>query len=357
MKRALILFAILVLGIGAGLWIKVNENQAAALAPSGGNGVIEGLDVDVSSRMPGRITAIRVQEGDRVKAGQVLVELDCREPRAAWTAAGAQLRMAQINVEASRAQVDAALGASRAASAAVHASGAQSRAARVSQAATSRQEQRVRQLKKVGGVTEVELDKVSTQVLGLNQQIAALDARTQGARGQAEAARARTRAIRKKAEAAVAAVQAARAAQSRAAVAVEECSLRSPISGTVLTRAHEPGEVVLPGSRVLTVIRLERVETSFYLPNRELAAAAVGRKVTVAADAYPDQKFRGTIRWISAEAEFTPRNVQTREDRDRLVYRVKVVIPNPDGRLRPGMPVDVRIHGTASTAAKLTEGN
>ena len=182
MKRALILFAILVLGIGAGLWIKVNENQAAALAPSGGNGVIEGLDVDVSSRMPGRITAIRVQEGDRVKAGQVLVELDCREPRAAWTAAGAQLRMAQINVEASRAQVDAALGASRAASAAVHASGAQSRAARVSQAATSRQEQRVRQLKKVGGVTEVELDKVSTQVLGLNQQIAALDARTQGAR-------------------------------------------------------------------------------------------------------------------------------------------------------------------------------
>ena len=357
MKRALAIFAVLVIGLSVGLWVKVNENHAASRAPSGGNGVIEGLDVDVSPRMPGRITAVKVREGDRVKKGQVLVELDCREPRAVLAAAGAQLRMAQINVEASQAQVDAALGASRAASAAVQASGAQTRALRANKAATSRHEKRVRQLKKVGGATEVELDKVSTQVRGQHQQIAALDAHTRAARGQAAAARAQARAVRKKVEAAVAGVKAARAAVSRAMVAVGECSLRSPITGTVLTRAQEPGEVVLPGSRVLTVIRLEQVKTSFYLPNRELAAAAVGKKVTVVADAYPGQKFEGTIRWISAEAEFTPRNVQTRQDRDRLVYRVKVEIPNPGTRLRPGMPVDVRIDGTGARTKQLTTRN
>ena len=349
MKRALGIFAFLVVGLSVGLWLKVNENHAASRAPAGGNGVIEGLDVDISARLPGRITAVKVREGDLVKQGQVLVELDCREPRAAMTAASAQLSMARINVEASRAQVDAALGAARAATAAIQASGAQSRALRATMDATSRQEKRVRQLEKVGGVTAVELDKVSTQVRGLNQQLVALDARTRAARGQASAARGQAQAVRKKAEAAVAAVKAAAAGVSRARVAVEECSLRSPISGTVLTRAHEPGEVVLPGSRVLSVIRLEQVKTSFYLPNRELAAAAVGMRVTVKADAYPGQLFPGTIRWVSAEAEFTPRNVQTREDRDRLVYRVKVVIQNPKLKLRPGMPVEVSIEGTENS--------
>lgn len=346
MKRALIIFAFLIVGLSVGLWIKINENHAAAMAPSGGNGVIEGLDVDVSARMPGRIATVAVQQGDRVKAGQVLATLDCREPRAVLDAARAQLRMAQINVEASRAQVQAALGASRAASAAVQASGAQSRALRANQDATSRHEKRVRQLKKVGGATEVEMDKVATQVRGLKQQIAALNARTRAARGQAAAARAQAQAVRKKAEAALAGVKAADAAVRRARVAVDECSLRAPITGMVLTRAREPGEVVLPGSRVLTVMRLQLVKTSFYLPNRELAAAAVGKPVSIQADAYPGKTFRGTIRWVSAEAEFTPRNVQTREDRDRLVYRVKVEIQNPDLELRPGMPVDVRIDGT-----------
>ena len=351
MKRVIGIFVILVVGLSVGLWLKVRENHAALRAPSGGNGVIEGREVDVSARMPGRIMAVKAREGDQVKKGQVLVQLDCREPRAAHSAAMAQLKMAQINVEASRAQVDAALGVARAAAASARASGAQSRALTANRDASSRHEKRVRQLRKVGGVTEVELDKVSTQVQGLTRQIEALQARTAAARGQAAAARARTEAVRKKAEAALAGVKAARATVRRAEVAVEECSLRAPISGTVLTRAFEAGEVVLPGSRVLTVVRLEQVKTSFYLPNRELAAAAPGKKVTVVADSYPGVTFPGIIRHVSAEAEFTPRNVQTREDRDRLVYRVEVQLPNPQKKLRPGMPVEVRIDGTGQTLA------
>jgi HlyD family secretion protein len=111
----------------------------------------------------------------------------------------------------------------------------------------------------------------------------------------------------------------------------------------VATRVLEPGEPVQPGSAVLTITDLTEARTRFYLPNAELAAAAPGREVRVRADAYPGQVFAGTIFYVSPRAEFTPRNVQTRDDRDRLVYAVEVRIANPDLRLRSGMPVEVEI--------------
>jgi HlyD family secretion protein len=343
MKRVIIVFAVLVVGLSIGLWVKVRQNQAATRAPPGGNGVIEGVEVDVGPRMPGRLLKVAVREGQAVRAGQVLAELDCREPRAALAAARARLEVARQTAAAARAQLDAALGTARAASASVQASGAQRRALQASQEATSKQEQRIRQLKGSGSATEVELDRISAQAQGLSEQIHALQAQRKAARGQAAAARARAEAVRKQAEGALAGIQGAQAGVQRALVAVEECTLRSPISGQVLVRAYEPGEVVLPGSRVLTVVRLDEVRTTFYLPNRELAAAAPGRRVTVKADAYPERSFSGTILSVSAEAEFTPRNIQTREDRDRLVYKVEVTIPNPKRQLRPGMPVEVSI--------------
>jgi HlyD family secretion protein len=141
-------------------------------------------------------------------------------------------------------------------------------------------------------------------------------------------------------------VAAVRAAGDRARLLVEECRLSAPISGIVQSRNYEPGEAVLPGNVLLTLIDLSEVTTTFYLPNAELAAARPGTRVEVVADAWPGRVFEGTITRVSAEADFTPRNVQTREDRDRLVYAVDVRIPNPEGRLRAGMPVEVTIPGT-----------
>jgi HlyD family secretion protein len=125
--------------------------------------------------------------------------------------------------------------------------------------------------------------------------------------------------------------------------------LRAPRDGIVQTRSYEVGEVVTPGTRVLTLVDTREVEATFYLPNAELGAAEPGRKVEVVADAYPDRVFEATIRRVGTSAEFTPRNVQTREDRDRLVYAVDIALENPDGALRPGMPVEVRIPGTAKS--------
>ncbi len=347
MKRIVVLFVVLTAGLSVGFWVKVRELKAARQRPAGGNGVIEGKEVDISTRLPGRIVAVKAVEGERVKVGQVLVELDCREPEAVLAAARAQLELAQQQAAAASAQVDAAMNAARASKAAVTASGAQERSVAANRHAAVRQEARVKQLKGEGGATEVQLDKISATVEDLGQRIKALRAQSAAAKGKAAAARAQARAVAEQAKGALAMIKAAKAGVERALVAAGECRIKSPLSGVVVVRAHEPGEVVLPGSRVLTVIQLETVEACFYLPNRELAAATPGKAVSIAADAYPGRKFKGRILTVAAESEFTPRNVQTREDRDRLVYKVKVSIPNPKGELRPGMPVDVTIDGAA----------
>ena len=345
MKRVIVLFVVLVVGLSAGLYIKVRQSQAALEQPPGGTGVVEADRADISARIPSRALRIHVDEGDRVKQGQVLVELDCREQEAALAAARARLEMARGQAGAAQAQVNAALRSARAAAAGVRAPAAQSQALQATRDATSRQVKRIEQLRGEGGATELDLDRSSTQVQRLSDQIAALRAQATAARSQAAAARAQADAAGKQAQAAVAAITAAQADVSRVQTLVDECRLRAPFDGTVLTRALEPGEVVLPGARLLTVVRMSRVETIFYIPNRDLAAAKPGRKVTVVADTYPDRRFAGTILSVAPEAEFTPRNVQTREDRDRLVYAVRVSIPNPDEKLRPGMPVEVRIEG------------
>lgn len=346
MKRIIVVFAVLIGALSILLGIKVRAQQAKALEPSGGSAVIEGTEADVTSRLPARIARITVQEGAAVKAGDVLVELDCEEQNALLEAARAKLAAAEHQAAAAEARVDAALGSMNAAVAGVGAAGAKRKALATNRDVSKRQVERLNRLAGEGGATAMDLDRASAKATSLSEQLSALDASLEAARGQAKAARAQANAAQAAAQAAVNAIAAAKADVRRAQALVAECSIEAPIDGYVQTRAYEPKEVVLPGSKILTLVRIDRVEATFYLPNRELAAAARGRPVKVVADAYPGRVFTGSIARVAAKAEFTPRNVQTREDRDRLVYPVTVEIGNPDGTLRPGMPVDVSIEGT-----------
>lgn len=345
MKRVAIIFLALTVGLSVGLWLKVRALRAAEQAPAGSSGVIEGVHVDVSTRLSARVREVRVREGQAVKKDQLLVVLDCREQTALLAGARAQLAAAKAQGAAAQAQIEVALGAARAARASVQASGARSSALAANRSLSSRQAERIRKLQGEGGATAIDLDRAATQLKNLDRQPGALRAQLSAARGQAAAARARADAARKQAEAARAQIVAAKANVERADVLIGECSLRAPISGRVQLRAREPGELALPGSRLLTLIQMDPVEAVFYLPNRELGQAKPGRSVVVRADTYPARRFEGVIRHVSSEAEFTSRTVQTRRDRDRLVYAVTVDIPNPEGLLRAGMPVDIRIAG------------
>jgi HlyD family secretion protein len=346
MKRALILIGVLAGALLVALVLRVRHLRAAEHGLAGGSGVIEGIDVNVTSRIAARITKVNVREGDLVKQGDVLVELDCIEQQPVFNQANAALASAQSKVQTAR---------STAASAAENASGAsQNISAATSQVDVLKTQDnlaridlaRTEALVKSGTLAPAALDEARSKHLALLSQIAAQNARESMIKNQANALRASGTGARSQAIAAQDDVTAAVADVARAKVSVNECKLLAPRDAMVVSRNLEPGEPVEPGTNVLALTDVTEARTRFYLPNSELAAAAPGRKARVVADAYPGQTFEGTIFYVSPRAEFTPRNVQTREDRERLVYAVEVRVPNADRRLRSGMPVEVVIEGS-----------
>ena len=118
------------------------------------------------------------------------------------------------------------------------------------------------------------------------------------------------------------------------------CDVLSPLRGTVLTKYFEEGEMVNPGAKLLTVANLADVYAYFYLPHDEIASLKIGQKIQASLPEVKDKKFPGVIEFINPEAEFTPKNVQTRDERTRLVYGVKIHFDNPEGVLKPGMTLE-----------------
>jgi len=346
MKRALILIGLLAAALLVALVFRVRHLRAAEHGPAGGSGVIEGVDVNVTSRISARITKVNVREGDVVKQGDVLVELLCNEPVAAFNQANADLAVAQANVQAAVANATSASQSASGGSQNINVAKSQVDVLKAQEDLTRVDLGRDEELVKSGALTRSVLDEARSKDLALLSQIAEQTSLESMVKNQAGALRATGTGAKSQAAAARDNVTAAMAALVHAQTSVDECKLLAPRDAMVVTRDLEPGEAVQPGTEVLALTDVTEGRTRFYLPNSELAAAAPGRKVRVVADAYPGQTFYGTIFYVSPRAEFTPRNVQTREDRERLVYAVEVRIPNADMRLRSGMPVDVAIEGS-----------
>lgn len=122
---------------------------------------------------------------------------------------------------------------------------------------------------------------------------------------------------------------------------VQWCSITSPLNGTVLTKYHEPGEWVNPGTKVFTLADLREVWCLIYIPEPMLTRVSYGQKLKATLPELPGKVFEGTVTHINDQAEFTPKNVQTQKERSNLVYAVKVTFPNPEGLLKPGVTLEV----------------
>ncbi len=140
--------------------------------------------------------------------------------------------------------------------------------------------------------------------------------------------------------AAEAKVDIARAALEVLEVQLEKLHLEAPISGLVLERPVHAGELALPGAPLFALADLDRLSLTVYVPEDQVGRVRLGGDVAVAVDAFPGRTFPGTVTYVSGEAEFTPRNVQTQEERVNMVFAVKVELPNPGHLLKPGMPAD-----------------
>jgi HlyD family secretion protein len=344
MRRVVVILVVLVVVLSGLIGFKLWNDARALRAPSGGSGEIEGTIVELSSRVGARIVEQPVEEGRAVKAGDLVVRLDCADPEAQVAEGEARVAAARLQAEAAGAQVKASDRARVAAGASEQAAQAQAEALHAQAEAAERQAKRLSQLSQ--DVAASSIDQTQASASGLTAQARAARAQAAASGSQAQAAEVTYRASSSQAQAAVAQIRAAEAQLARARLLAAECVLRAPRDAVVQLLPHEVGELTGPGAVLVRLVDLSEVRATFYLPNAELSAVKPNAPAEVVADAYPGEVFRGTVRTVSLEAEFTPRNIQTRTDRDRLVYPVEVVVENRDGKLRAGMPVQVTLLGT-----------
>ncbi|GIW00753.1 efflux RND transporter periplasmic adaptor subunit [Roseiflexus sp.] len=180
---------------------------------------------------------------------------------------------------------------------------------------------------------------------------AAVDAaRAQQAIAEAQLAQARARlemarngARPEQIQAAEAQLAQARAAQRQIEVMMEKATLRAPRSGIILSRPIHEGEQVTPGMPLMTIGSLDTVRLTVYISEADIGRVRLGQTAEVTVDSFPGRVFRGTVTFIAQNAEFTPRNVQTRDERATTVFAVRIELPNADHALKPGMPADVTL--------------
>lgn len=292
------------------------------------SGTFEAVEVRISSTVAGQVIDVAVDEGRRVEQGDVIARLDDRHHRNQIAQAEAAVALADAHVRLVR------LGARRED---VEALRQQVRQAEEALALARKDRDRVRALVEQEGLPHKMLDDAETLV-------AVREAAAKAAREMLQ--KARTGARPEEIEAAEAQKRQAEAVLKALRDRQEDYTVRSPLSGVVLVRVVEPGEVVAAGQTLVTVGDLSTLTLRVYVPEGDLGRVRLGQEVRVRVDSYPDRDFSGRVTHIATEAEFTPKNIQTREERVKTVYAVKVVVPNPDGALKVGMPADaeIRLH-------------
>jgi HlyD family secretion protein len=339
--RNRVLFVVLLLAFGASAvaaWRWYREKQEAAGAISG-SGIIEVTQVDVAFEVPGRMAERFVDEGEMVDGGEPIARLDEREyalrveqARAARDAAEARYKMM---VRGSREQeVDQALSVLEAAESAVR--------------LQNREYDRIAALAAKGIVSQNELDRIAT------------------ARADARAARdgavSRLQLLREGFRTEEIQEARARLAQSTSELELAElnlarCKLYAPLAGRVLSKSREAGEMVQPGTPIVTLGDLSRPWVNVYVGERDLGKVHLGMKAWVTVDSFPEEPFAGRVTFVADRAEFTPKNIQTPDERVKLVYRVKVEVEPRDGALKPGMPADavLPLEGDVDLARRAAE--
>jgi multidrug resistance efflux pump len=199
--------------------------------------------------------------------------------------------------------------------------------------------------------TQVQLEHLlamKEKPLVLNAQVNAAWAEYQAAQAAVEVTQAKLEGLEAGPTAEEVAVAQAEVARAEAALGVlevqlEKLTLRSPTEGLMTGRMVQVGEMAVPGTSLMTVADLDEVTLTVYIPEDEIGRVRVGQAVEVSVDSFPGKIFEGQVSYIASEAEFTPKNVQTKKERVNMVFAVKVKVPNPEHELKPGMPADAVI--------------
>ncbi len=326
MNRKLIIIPIMLLivfGVGREVAQRRQDEDSSRVLASG---TVEATDAQLGFQVPGRLIAVHAREGDRVEAGSELAVLDRREAAARRKEAEARVRAARAVLD----ELESGFRPEEIAQLRAAVAGAEEQLADA-----QRDLERTRKLFEGGALPQEAVDKVESGA--------------EIARRRVEETRERLRILEKGPRSEKIEAQRSLLAQAEATldvldVASDERAIEAPFSGLITVRHRGPGEIVAPGSPVLTLLDPENRWVRIYLPENRLGAVRLGGEATIFSDTFPDRRYRGEIVFVATEAEFTPKSVQTSEERVRLVYAVKVrILEDPNYELKPGLPVDVEI--------------
>ncbi len=329
-KRRIIPIVVLAVAILAVVgWLVLRPSARAGAIQA--SGTVEGTEADLGFQAGGRVDSIAFHEGDAVPAGATIATLDAAELRARLgqaqaAEAAAQALLEQLERGARPEELQQAQAAAD--------------AARERLDDARRTLQRTTVLFNGGAASREQFDQATTAA-----QVAA--AQDQQAREALRLVQAGPRVEQIAAQRA--AVRQAGAAVAQAKAALDNAVIRAPFAGVVTVRHREPGEAVSAGLPVVTLLDPNDRWVRIYVREDEVGRVALGQNATIRSDSDPKKTYEGRVSFIASEAEFTPRNVQTAEERVKLVYAVKVAITGDPGRdLKPGVPADVTLQPAAN---------
>ncbi len=326
MNKKIVIIGILAAGIGAAMLWKLAPWDAR---PDDGtvfaSGTMDATEIAVSFRMPGILHKRPVDEGSRVNPGELLAALDERESIARLHQAEAAQQAAQARLK----DLEQGYRPQEIAEARAHVE-----QARANRANLEEEARRSEALFLGGAASAQRRDRDRAAAAVSAQQLSAAQERLKllqsGYRPET------INVARAQRDEALAAVEAAHAAW-------EDLQVKSPVEG-VVTRTHaEVGETLGAGRPVATVTDISRPWVRVYIPENQIGKVGLGAAAKIKVDTFPDREFDGRVSYVSSQAEFTPKNVQTQEERVKLVFAVNVTLDNRDGTLKPGMPADVTI--------------
>lgn len=296
--------------------------RSKAVPEISASGTIEATEIRLSFNLGGRVSKVFLEEGSRVAAGEPVAMLDTSFLKI-------QLKQVEAGVKLAEAQLQLLI------------KGARSEDIRQVQESLKQAETglklaredfaRIRSLFEKGTATTKQRDDAEARhIIALAQYQTAQEALKKVSQ------LARPEEIR----AAEARLDQAQAAVELLQKSIADCTLTASVDGILTNRAVEPGEFAAPGATVATLSNLDRVHLMIYIKETELGRLRLGDEAEVSIDSFPDRVFPGKVVFISPRAEFTPKNIQTREERVKLVFGVKVEVENKDHLLKPGLPAD-----------------
>lgn len=305
---------VLVAVIAGVLWIELKPSGPGPGFVSG-NGRVEATEIDIATKLAGRVQNILVDEGDFVQAGQLLAQMQVDVLNAQCDAAKAQLQQAITAVASAEAQVAARQSDLLAAQAATAQRQAELGAARSRFA-------RTKALAASGAISMQENDDDLARLNGAEAAVTA-------AKAQEAAAQAAIKAAEAQVIGATSAVTAGKATTASIEADILDCQLKSPRDGRVQYRVAQPGEVLASGGKVLNLVDLSDVYLTFFLPEAAVGKVALGSEVRVILDAAPQYVIPAQVSYVASVAQFTPKTVETASERQKLMFRVKAQFARP----------------------------